>query len=162
MKQANKFNLRKKLLIDPEFQKSFLTYTIGTAMAVVGVFFLAIRVFFWRLETKGVAIGLPSDHIFFQFVREQRWTMDVIFLVTACATVAILVSTGLHLSNRIAGPIYRARKYLAAYREGNKAGKLAFREKDYFTELATSINEALESEAGAPRETERKTGSARQ
>lgn len=145
MNQDNKFDLRKRLLIDPVFQKSFLTYTIGSALAVVSIFFAAIRVFFWRLESKGVSIGLPKDHVFFQFVREQRWTMDVIFLITACATVAILVSTGLHLSNRIAGPIFRAKKYLAGLRAGEVTGPLAFREKDYFQDLADSINESLEN-----------------
>ncbi len=161
MKQGNKFDLRKKLLIDPEFQKNFLAYTVGSSLVVVAIFFTAIRLFFWRLESKGIAIGLPKDHIFFQFVREQRWTMDVIFLLTACATVAILVSAGLHLSNRIAGPIYRAKKYLADLKSGEKVGQLSFRQKDYFQELAVSINEALQHSADAEQE-KTKTSSQRQ
>ena len=136
-------NQRKKLLVEPEFQKSFLAYTVSIAMVVAGVFFTAIRIFFWKLEMKGEAIGLPVNHIFFQFVREQRWNMDVIFLITSVLTIGILVATGLHLSNRIAGPIYRLKKFLADYRAGTAKGPMSFRENDYFHSLAPFVKSSF-------------------
>jgi uncharacterized paraquat-inducible protein A len=137
---------RKKLLINPEFQLSFLTYTLGIAATILVVFFGANRFFFWRFKQKGIDIGLPADHVFFRFINEQQWNMDLIFLVTAVIALAALIFYGLYLSNRIAGPIYHLETHLQKRLSGEKTPALKFRTKDYFKELEDPVNRLLPPE----------------
>src|ERR1700722_13141193 len=94
---------RKYLLINPQFQLSFLGYTIGMALVIVAVFYFSNMYFFWRFAEKGKEIGLEPDHIFFKFLKEQHQTMDIIFLVTAVFAFIFLIVYGYYLSHRVAG-----------------------------------------------------------
>jgi hypothetical protein len=135
---------RKVLLINRKFQLSFLSYTLSIAVTVMAVFFVANRYFFWAFARKGQAMGLDEGHIFFRFLAEQRWTMDLIYLATGAVVCAILLAHGLYLSNRVAGPLYNLQKYLQDYLSGRRQGTLQFREKDYFQELASVVSETVE------------------
>ena len=137
---------RKKLLIDPHFQLRFLGYSISTALLVTVVFFTANRIFFWMFAQKGRDLGLPQDHIFFRFIEQQRWTMDVISVVTAFVVSALLVAYGLYFSNRIAGPIHHLKHFLRQRLEGDKTGALQFRKNDFFPELPNLIEQVLDKD----------------
>ncbi len=135
---------RKTLLINRNLQMSFLTYTLSIAVVVMGVFFAANRYFFWAFERRGKSMGLSDGHIFFKFLSEQRWTMDMIYLVTGAIVCLILAGMGLYLSNRVAGPIYHLHQHLLDFLKGQKVDKLEFREKDYFSEVAETVNQILD------------------
>ncbi len=135
---------RKVLLINRKFQMSFLSYTLSIAVVIMAVFFAANRYFFWAFERKGKAMGLDEGHIFFRFLAEQRWTMDLIYLITGVVACAILLAYGLYLSNRVAGPLYNLQQYLESYLAGRRQGPLQFREKDYFQELAVVVSDTVE------------------
>ena len=136
---------RKQLLIDPHFQMSFLGYSVSTAILVTAIFFTANRVFFWFFAQKGKTLGLPENHIFFRFIAQQRWTMDLISVITALLVSAVLVAYGLYFSNRIAGPIYHLKNHLRDRSEGKSRGPLHFRNNDFFPELPELVNRALNS-----------------
>jgi hypothetical protein len=138
-------NQRSRLLVDPPFQLSFLKYTGGLALAVVGLSYGAHRYFFYKFATRGREIGLPADHIFYQFLAEQSRIMDWIFVATALATAVLILTYGLYLSNRIAGPIHRLRNHLAARLRGETPQPLAFRDSDYFQDLADPLNSCLQN-----------------
>jgi len=142
--EENTPHRRRVLLINPKFQISFLAYTCGIAFAILGIFFTANRYFFWKFAQRGKQIGLPPEHVFFRFLTEQQTMMDVIFFVTATITFTALIVYGLYLSNRVAGPIYRLKKYLVDYASGRVTSKLTFRKKDYFLELAAHVNDCLD------------------
>ena len=134
---------RKRLLINPRFQLTFLGYFLGTALTLCGIFFAAERYFFWNLERNGAQLGLPADHVFFEFIRSQRSMMDGIFFVTAWSSMLVLSIFGLYLSNRIAGPLYRLKKYFTGHGPGGGLGtvQLRFRKGDYFQDLAEAVND---------------------
>lgn len=50
----------------------------------------------------------------------------------------------LMISHQIAGPMYKLKLYLKSIREGNKIDKLFFRKKDFFHDVADSVNETME------------------
>lgn len=143
---------RKKLLINPPFQLNFLSYTLGTSLTVVLIFFAANRYFFWKFVEKGRTMGLPENHVFFRFLDEQQFTFDMIFLVSSLAVIGLLVFYGLYLSNRIAGPIHHLKGYLEARLKNQAVGELRFRERDYFRELEEVVNKSFP--AGAERSAE--------
>lgn len=131
---------RRKLLINKKFQLSFLTYLVVSALSVVVIFYAANWAFFYKFETLGRTAGLPPDHVFFLFLRDQARTMNVIFAVTSVVTVLFHVSVGLVLSHRVAGPLLRLRNHLTKIAEGAPDSPVNFRKKDYFQELPEAYN----------------------
>ncbi|MEK6579641.1 MAG: hypothetical protein AABZ55_10480 [Bdellovibrionota bacterium] len=136
-------NKRKRLLIEPQFQKTFLLYTLGIALTVVTIFFVATRFFFWKFKSKGVELGLPSDHIFFKFITEQQIQLDYLLLISSLVVMTVVFFYGLYMSNRVAGPIYHLREYLRKYLADEASGQLRFRDGDYFQEVAYLVSASL-------------------
>ena len=50
----------------------------------------------------------------------------------------------LMISHQIAGPLYKLKLFLQKVRDGNKIDKLFFRKKDFFHDVADSVNETME------------------
>src|SRR6202035_2429991 len=91
---------RKNFLINPKFQLSFLAYTMGISVVTIGTFYLSDAYFFWKFHQLGQGLGLPANHVFFQFLEEQHATKNVYYAVTAGVTVTFLSIWGLLLSHR--------------------------------------------------------------
>ncbi len=140
-------NRRKVFLINPKFQWSFLRHCFGLAFAVIAVVYTANTFFFWGLRSKGIALGLEPNHVFFRFVEQQRQSMNWIFL--ACSAVVALSITvfGLRLSHRIAGPFFNLTRNLKKIRSSGIRKPLTFRDSDYFPEVAEAVNEFIDSGA---------------
>lgn len=143
----SKVNRRKKLLINPGFQLSFLKNLMILNIAVCGIFYAAHSYFFWHGRELGRSIPLPSKHVYFLFLNEQQRTMNLISLVTMCLISGIILSFGLIFSHRIAGPVYRLKKFLREKASGKEKGVLAFRQKDYFPEVADAVNDYIDKTA---------------
>lgn len=137
-------NRRRKLLIYPQFQLRYLVSSLGGTLAVISICFFANHFFFRHFERRGADGGLPPDHIFFQFLSEQRHFMALILVGVALVTTVFLLLYGLVLSHRMAGPLYRLRIYLEQEIRGEAKQPLKFREGDYFVEIADLVNRALE------------------
>lgn len=48
-------------------------------------------------------------------------------------------------THKIAGPVYKLKKYLSSIREGLSEGKLYFRQGDYFRDLEEDVNSTFET-----------------
>jgi hypothetical protein len=138
---ANKSDNRKQLLINPDFQLSFIKLTAGVSGVVVLLFYGAIRYFFWTFHSKAQESGLPDTHPLYQFLDQQLGTMNAIFAFTAAVSIAVLVFFGLHMSNRVAGPLHRLKIYLTVQKTGNTQEPLKFRKDDYFQDVADVVNQ---------------------
>ncbi len=136
---------RQTLLIEPEFQKSFLKFTLLTALGVGAIFYISFEIFLSRLVERGRLLRLAPDHSYFQFIEEQARFMQIIFGITAVISTAFIVFMGLYLSHRVAGPIYRLKTYLKNARIGVDALPLEFRQKDYFKDLSEALNKFIQS-----------------
>lgn len=139
----SKSNRRKKLLINPDFQIKFMTNLMALNLVVCTVFYMAHTYFFWHGREMGRAIPLPPQHVYFLFINEQQRIMNIISLVTMGVISALILSFGLLFSHRIAGPIYRLKKYLKEKASGKEKGELFFREHDYFPEVADAVNDYI-------------------
>jgi hypothetical protein len=134
---------RRKLLIDPSFQYNFIAYTVGIAIIISAIFFAADRYFFWRFLQQGHVLGLPADHAYFRFLESQQSTLDWVLLLASLIVIVVLIIYGFYYSNRIAGPVYRIKAHLKDYCTGKDFTDTYFRKKDFFPELADSVNEAI-------------------
>lgn len=131
---------RKNFLINPKFQFSFMGYTLAIAVMTIALFYCADMYFFWKFRQLGQGLGLPSNHVFFQFIDEQRSSKNAYYAVTAAFSVAVLSVWGLLLSHRVAGPLHRLRKHCISVAEGETHVDVRFRKGDFFPEVAEAYN----------------------
>ncbi len=151
-------NIRKKLFIDPAFQGYFFIATSVLASVGSAIIFAVTRFFSSNFIFEAKKLGLPSDHPFFQLIESQQKMMDLGVFISSVAVFGILIIYGLYMSNRVAGPIYRLKNHLRAYCGGKEYSKVTFREKDFFPELATLVNDAiLHAETRSNSSTEKKS-----
>lgn len=135
---------RKRLLINPAFQKDFLLYTCGIAAVVILMFFLGNEYVFYAFAEKARVSGLPSTHIFFKFLKDQHEIVTLYFGGISLLVFVTLVLCGLFLSNRVAGPIYRLECFLNDFNSGKIKAHMKFRKKDYFKEIEKPINDLID------------------
>jgi hypothetical protein len=131
---------RKNFLINPKFQLSFLAYTLGVSILTIGFFYAADAYFFWKFRQLGTGLGLPANHVFFQFLDEQHSTKNTYYGIAAAVAVSFLSIWGLLLSHRVAGPLYRLRKHLGSVARGETLSDVRFRKGDFFPEVADAYN----------------------
>ena len=68
--------------------------------------------------------------------------ISIAVLVMAC--LGFVVYTALHISHRVAGPSYRMRQTMKAFRSGDTEVRARLRKGDYLTKLADELNELLD------------------
>jgi hypothetical protein len=152
-KNQKRSSLRKWLIdgkvyfINPAFQTRFMVSVLLCVFLSLAVIFLSQQYFFHLFIQRGIALGLPDDHVFFALLKEQQIEMLQIFIVSSLILSVIICVWALFYSHRIAGPLYRLQRYFAdgADVETNKIHPLSFRETDFFQELPQSINTFLEA-----------------
>ncbi len=137
------FKKRKQYIINPKFQFTLIGYVALLALFIMAVLYGANYYFFWHFADLGRELDLPNEHIYFVFLNEQKIYLNTVYLVTSvCVSLALLI-TGIFISHRIAGPIYRACKFLSENEIDKPERVILFRKKDFFPELAEAINEHL-------------------
>jgi hypothetical protein len=136
---------RKKLLINPQFQLSFLRYIMGIAGFTIAIFYGAKVYFIHQTSEYITSMGIPPEHMIFELLTQQSRVMDWIFLGATVVELAFLAFLGLRMSNRVAGPVYRVTQDMIALAKGAPARKINFRKGDYFPELADAYNEQLDA-----------------
>jgi hypothetical protein len=137
---------RTEFLINPAFQLRLVVHFFLMLLAVLIVIYWAQDWFFSKMTQNGQTLGLAGNNPYFQMIHDQRRLMDRLFGAFCGLSSGGILLWGVMLSHKIAGPIYRARKYLeqVARNPGQKpAHALSFRDGDFFPELADSINDAL-------------------
>ncbi len=137
-------SVRKKrsLLINPKFQWTLIGYAAGIAALILVVVYGLLLFAFHKFVEVGMQAGLPADHIYFQFIQMQQTTFSRVMITLALIVGIILVSGGLVISHKIAGPVYRMQKEFnsMAANEPVELKTVQFRKGDYFPELADSFN----------------------
>jgi signal transduction histidine kinase len=71
--------------------------------------------------------------------------INLIFWILIAVGITLL---GILYSHKIAGPLFRVRKYAATLAEGGFDQRISFREKDALHPLATALNEVAEGYEG--------------
>lgn len=136
---------RKVILINPKFQLKISGYFAVLSLINIGIFYSCVYYFFKLFFNKGVEIGLPKNHVFFMFIEDQMFTMNMVFIITALIAVSFLMFSGVFISHKVAGPLYRLTKHLDSIAEEEKEfSKVDFRKGDFFPEIAESFNKVVD------------------
>ncbi len=128
----------QSLLINPPFQLKLLGYFVGLFISTTASLYSTTFLFFWNLKEKGLAVGIPEGHVYYQFLDNQKHDLDTLFVGLALLNLIFLLAAGLLISHRIAGPIHRLKLYL---KDPDPVGPMKLREDDFFQELAPLAEE---------------------
>jgi hypothetical protein len=135
---------RIRFLVLPGFQLTFMAYILLFAVFGIAVLYASNYFYFARLISEGQELGLAPDHIYFEFIAQQRYLLNLTFLSVSVIVFGGLFIAGLALSHKIAGPVYRIQMHLQDIREyGQPTGELKFRDRDFFPEVAELVNELV-------------------
>jgi hypothetical protein len=129
----------KTFIINPKFQLKLLSYFIFLFFITTISLYSTTYLFFWRMKEKGLSVGIPENHVFYDFLIQQKSDLDTLFIWMAIFNFFALIGIGLLLSHRIAGPIYKLKNHLSQISTMQDDFKL--RESDFFQELAPLVNE---------------------
>lgn len=131
---------RRNFLINPRFQLPYMGIMVATAMVTIGILYGANVYFFNDFADMGRSIGLPADHVFFQFLDEQHRTLNVIFGAFGAVAFCAMCLIGMFVSHRVAGPLHRLNRHMKDVASGGTDQDVTFRKGDFFPELAESMN----------------------
>lgn len=134
---------RKIYLINPQFQMRFVAFNILSSLLVILLVIGMLYYFFNHYQNLGIQNGIPSDHIFFDFLREQRNFITIALAVVAVAITAVQVILGIFFSHRVAGPIYRMNRHMQDITAGSEKMTFQVRQGDFFSELADNFNSMI-------------------
>ncbi|MFP5386439.1 MAG: hypothetical protein ACLGHN_10195 [Bacteriovoracia bacterium] len=132
----------KNILINPSFQLKLLSYFIIMFLVSTLSLYSTTYLFFWNMKQKGLKVGIPDGHVYYQFLQNQKHDLDLLFIGLAAINFFLLLFVGFIISHRIAGPLYKIKQFLE---NPDKEEKVTLREKDFFKELEPLLNELKEN-----------------
>ncbi len=132
----------KNYLINSPFQLKLLSYFGVMYIITTTCLYSTLYIFFWRFKDKALKVGIPEGHVFFDFLKYQKTDMDQLFLGLAALNFLVLLTVGLILSHRVAGPIHKLKRHLRLEAPPSEPFKL--REDDFFRELEPIMKDLKE------------------
>ena len=124
--------IRKRLFVDREVQGALLRRLLMQWSFAVVLGFVALLLI--QLLSSGERLSV-AEHL---GVMRDRYEMLFIVLLVA---LPVLAYDAIKMSHRFAGPVYALRAALAKLSQGEEIPPLTFREGDYWTDVAASVNE---------------------
>ncbi len=123
----------KTLLLDPKLQLILISYFVFLFMISTLSIYGVIYLFFYRFTQKALSVGLPADHVFFHFINGLKYDLDMTFLAFSVFNMVLLIGCGILISHKIAGPVYRIKKFLTS--ENIKNERFVLRKGDFFRDV---------------------------
>ncbi len=130
---------RKIYLIDPKFQLRFSLYVCIVVSLSALVYPMAIYDMMENFITF-VSINFPQ---LTEKYEEQRRNLIIFLSLWQLGFTALVFVIAIFFSHKIAGPIYKMKKYLKVIRDGETVDTIKLRKRDYFKDLAKEINQTL-------------------
>lgn len=129
---------RSIILIDKRFQLRFAFYVCSWLFALSFVYPLIIHSLF-EVFLKYLSLD-PNGPTVTALQRTRQELLSVlVILQLVFLSVTFLIS--IFLSHKIAGPIFKLKKFMARLKEGDFSEPLRFRKADHFQEVAALYNE---------------------
>jgi methyl-accepting chemotaxis protein len=138
--------IRFNKLIIPDFQLKFaFSFLLPMLMASIG-FWIMIELFIKKMIDLGKQQNLPVNHDYFQLLEIQRIELLTSLLIFSIILAIVFLVWGVIYSHRIAGPLYKLRKWLqeTSTLEGALERPVVFRKNDFFKEISSAVNEFIE------------------
>ena len=125
---------RKRLFVDAQVQ--------GPIVRRLGLYFCS-AIIFLLLPSAIARTVLEPERLFFAHlgdVTREYWPL----LLTLIAVVPFVLYDTLKLTNRFAGAMFRLRRELERFDNGEAVARVEFRDGDFWQDLAVRVNSLLE------------------
>jgi hypothetical protein len=129
------------ILINRPFQLKLLAYFLAFFALITTSLYSTTYLFYLNLKNKGLNVGIPEDHAYFQFLIHQKHDLDLLFIGLAIFNLVVLIVMVIILSHRIAGPLHKFKQLLES---PDAVDKIKLRENDFFHEIVPLINKLKE------------------
>jgi hypothetical protein len=125
-------------------RRLFIDYPVQGTLLIRAVVFWMVTIISQVLMVLFFAM-MMSDSVADFNIRGQQlwWHLELVMLASALILPAILLDF-LRLSHRWVGPVFRLRASLQALNRGEAVEPIAFREGDFWQELAVEFNRAAD------------------
>jgi hypothetical protein len=139
-------NHRKIYLINPQFQLKFSLYVcllifLSSIIYPITIFELLSR--FLEFANTNVH-KLPEFNSLTINLEEKRKSLIIVLALWQLGFIGLAFVVNIFLTHKVAGPLFKLKKFFQAIMDGQDNGKLYFRNGDYFPDLAESYNGAME------------------
>lgn len=115
-----------------------MSYFVALFFLTTACLYSTTYLFFWNLKAKGLEVGIPEGHVFYQFLQNQKQDLDYLFVGLAGVNLLLLLGVGFLLSHRIAGPLHKMKNYLKDL--GPASSDFKTRENDFLQDLNETVN----------------------
>jgi sensor histidine kinase YesM len=134
-------NQRKIFLINPNFQLKFSILICLVITLIASIYPLSFYGYISNLVTKisGANASLAEE------IDSTLTSVIFILVMFQLAFTTIIFVISIFFTHKVAGPIYKLRKFMAMLRDGQNVPKLKFRNGDYFQDLAEDFNETVQA-----------------
>lgn len=126
------------ILINKAFQFKLISYFVGLFVLTTLTLYSTTYLFFWNMQKKGMSVGIPEGHVYYQFLQNQKHDLDLLFIGLAITNFLLLIGVGFVVSHRIAGPIHKIKIFL---QDPKNHDKVQMRQNDFFKELGPIVND---------------------
>jgi hypothetical protein len=139
-------NHRRIYLINPKFQLKFSLYIC--ALIFLSSIIYPITIFellssFLDFASKNVH-KLPEFKSLTVNLEEKRNNLIIVLVLWQLGFTGLAFVVNIFLTHKVAGPLFKLKKFFQAIVDGEDNGKLYFRNGDYFPDVAVSYNEAMD------------------
>ena len=132
-------NQRRIYFINPKFQLKF-SLLMGILIVLSNLAYPVI--IYQYIEYLIRYVNETSAFKDFNLEAERRQVITMLFAshLVYAGLIGILC---IFFSHKIAGPLYKLKKFLTEIRQGNPIGEVRFRKGDYFLEIADEVNKTI-------------------
>jgi hypothetical protein len=138
-------NHRKIYLINPQFQIKFSLYVcllifLSSLIYPITIFeLLSSFLDFAALNAERI----PEFRRLTNNLEEKRNNLIIVLVLWQLGFIGLAFVVNIFLTHKVAGPLFKLKKFFHAIANGEDHGKLYFRNGDYFSDLAESYNAAM-------------------
>lgn len=146
MKSANQqgrpSNRRRSLIVDKRFQ-----YALIRLLLAIWIVNLVLVFGILNFVYKGPLLRMDHlvNEVNLEILPSEPPKMMATVGFVAVLGLVLMGAVGAHLSNQIAGPLYRIKSSLERIREGDLDFKIGFRKGDYLSDFPGHFNDMLRS-----------------
>lgn len=132
--------LRTKWVVMPKFQWSIFMVSLISLLISFALVAAMTYMSYRSLVQEGVASQIAQNHPYYLFVKYQYAKLGSYLAIAAAVGVMLTALFTLYFSNKIAGPLYRLRKYLEEIEQSDSIKEIKFRKGDYLEDWSPLIN----------------------
>lgn len=132
---SNKPYKRSIFIVDANFQIKF-----SLLMCLIIVLFSSFYPLVMYQSLATISDKFPNSA---QSIEEMKSGLKMLLILWQLVFGLIVFVLCVLFTHKVAGPLYKLKKYLTNLRNGHYEGKLFFRSGDYFTDLADEVNETV-------------------